>query len=82
MANPKSASKIITFLPNLLNWTARLTEIFDLPTPPLPLVTVISLAPVFDELYIVFSYECELKKEEVNFEKSKFKDTKLMLKKI
>ena len=44
LARPKSASKIITFFPSLLSQTARLTDVLDLPTPPLPLVMVITRA--------------------------------------
>ena len=43
-ASPISASKIITFFPSLRSWTARLTAIFDFPTPPFPLVIVMTLA--------------------------------------
>lgn len=39
-----AASKIITLFPSLLSQTARLTEVLDLPTPPLPLVMVITRA--------------------------------------
>ena len=46
LARPKSASSIITFLPILVNSSARLTERLDLPTPPFPLVTAITLALV------------------------------------
>ena len=48
LANPKSASKIITDLPFFLNCIARFIAILDFPTPPLPLVTVITLASFFD----------------------------------
>ena len=42
LASPKSASSIITFFPILVNCTARLIEVLDLPTPPFPLVTAIT----------------------------------------
>ena len=44
LASPKSASSITTFFPSLPSCIAILTDIFDLPTPPFPLVTVITLA--------------------------------------
>ena len=43
LARPKSASNTTTFLPSLLSEIARLIARFDLPTPPLPLVMVITL---------------------------------------
>ena len=47
LASPKSASKIMTLLPCFLNCKAILIAVLDLPTPPLPLVTVMILA--FDD---------------------------------
>ena len=47
LAKPKSTSMISTRLPILASSIARFTEILDLPTPPFPLVTVMTRARFF-----------------------------------
>ena len=44
LARPRSASITSTRLPVLATWIARFAATFDLPTPPLPLVTAKTLS--------------------------------------
>ncbi len=62
LARPKSASKTTTRLPRRPSWIAKFTERLVFPTPPLPLVTVITLATrswsVLESRFLIMFLNC------------------------